>query len=183
MVKLFSFSVLLILTLSFSALSQSVNKGSDSEIRSVLSTEKTVWDKNAPLIVKFSIENLSESAINISSSINFTLADKTADSRIGRDGVSAPVSLTKTYDEKVNDCQNDLTKERFTKNGGILPVARDFFLAKGEKKEFSFDLSKICWNRLISSVYPNQNLFTVIKSGKYKISFGKSNEIEIEIIK
>jgi hypothetical protein len=179
MIKLFSVPAFLILMLTGVAFSQPADKSEAQKIKMTLEAEKNIWGKNSPSMVRITIENPSESAVTFTSSVLLMLVAKTPDGRIDRDSFSAPLSLTKAYAEKTDVCQNDLTAERVV-NGSILGPG-SIVLAKGEVRELSFDLAKLCWNRLISSVYPNQNLFPLVKAGKYQLSFGKSNKVEIEV--
>jgi hypothetical protein len=188
MVKSIIFSALLFFSLSCSAVSpdgemvnnipnvknnkvQSVTNSKPSEVKLTLSTEKKVWNKTEPLIVKFSFENLSEDSVKLSAGIGFLLTDITSDSKTRGIDFISPVSLTKVYDEKINGCQDDLTPDRFNETGGIISSKQTLNLEKGEKKEFSFDLNKICWNEMRSSVYANQNLSSLVKPGKYALYF------------
>lgn len=182
MIKFLSVSFSLILIISNFAFSQSVGKKEDSG-KLTISTEKSVWTRNEPAAVKILIENPSDKATNVYANLNFVLSKVMSDGNLGN-GFNSPISLMKTYEENANSCQNDLTKERRTPTGGILTDFTTFTLEKGAKREFSFDLSKMCWKSIDSSIYANKNLFTLVKPGKYKlyISLQKdSNEIEIEI--
>jgi hypothetical protein len=207
--------VLISLALTFSAGAKVQNLEEVPNLRLTLSIENTTWTKYEPVLVKITIENLSGNKVELPSSISFNLDNRTfASERVTMDnGVFwSPVSLTKTYGKDVAGCQSDLVENRVevlkgTNIVSISPPKDSLMLTTGEKKEFSFDLTKTCWNHSISSVYPNSNLFSLVDttpaakhigSNKYRVYFDmefkagtvdgiprnkrpRSNEVEIVV--
>jgi hypothetical protein len=186
-----------------SALSQTVPKNEILDVKLTLSIEKTNWFKDEKAVVKIAIENLSSNVVTLPTGITYFLTDGaiSKDVTMRNKFFWSPVSLSKTYDDKVKTCQNDLNKER-VKGGSIYPSSETIILKAGEKKEYNFNLVGMCWNHLISSIYPDKNIFTLAKCGKFKLysemSFSngfiemsgmkiplsksiKSNEIDVEI--
>lgn len=186
-----------------STFSQAIQKNVIPEVKLTISFEKKVWVKDEPAIVKIAIENLSGNVITLPAGITYFLTDgaTSKDVTMRNKFFWSPVSFSKTYDDKVKPCQNDLNKEQ-VKRSGIYPSSETISIISGEKKEYSFNLVGMCWNHLISSIYPDKNIFTLAKLGKFKLysemSFSngfiemsgmkipltksiKSNEIDVEI--
>jgi hypothetical protein len=185
-------------------LSQTMPKNEIQEIKMTLSVEKNIWAKNEQaIVVKLSIENLSENTATLPAGVTYKLSDGTTTNAMTmRNEVFwSPVSFSKNYDNQSQTCQNDLKKEQI-KGGSIYPSSETINLKSGEKKEYSFNLVGMCWNHVMSSVYPNKSIFSLAKSGKFilysEISFSngsiemsgmkiplsksiKSNEIDVEI--
>lgn len=175
--KVIVFTFLVFSALTGFVFSQTKDESVLPNIRLRLSTEETLWETGKKAAVKIVVENLSEKAVSLPNGIHFTVTDGTQSAAVTmREKVFwSPVSLTKIY-EKINTCQNDLTKERVSTPGDkniiqISPSAQNFILKKGEKKEFSFNLAGTCWNHVLSSSYPYRNLFTLTGFGKFKVYF------------
>lgn len=164
---------------------QTTGKTGIPQAEFILSSESILWNVNRPATVKISIENVDKEHdyIILSSNINFYFTDVIQEAVNKKNAAFwSPVSLTKTYDADKNSCQDDLTEDRifYSKNGkrdGILPPKGEVRLMKNEKKEFTFNLNRMCWAHEISNVYPSQDLFSLIdnyppvKGKKYKVYF------------
>ncbi len=166
MIKLLSFSILLILISAQVVSFQTVVKNSVPNINLSIAAENNIWKKDETSIVRISIENLSEDAVKLPENINFLLTEVAFDGRIGKNNFSAPINLNKPYNEKTSICRSNFADIKAEKN------EMSFVLEKGETKEFTIDLSRMCWSRTISSAYPDKNLFEIVKSGKYTLSTG-----------
>ena len=178
-------------------------------LKLTLSAVKTAWRPGEPAPVRIRVENATGERFEIPSTVSFK-----ADNR-ANDGVMAtmshgvfwsPVSLTKSYGDGRNGCQDDLTPGRVETLQGkvrVIHPARDkIFLEKGEAKEFSFDLSATCWGHSIGAYHPSRNIFEVAErytKHSYRVYFQmqfpmrladpvapryhqlKSNEVEVTI--
>jgi len=172
----------------------------------------SVWKPTKPALTKVTVENIDTglTSINLPTSVYFHVSgfpSPTNAFATSNSDLWSPVSLIKNYDSSAKSCQDDLSAERVAKddkNGivSIMPSPTNLALRKGEKKEFEFDLTRTCWDRSISSIYPSQDLFAIARAGKYKVYFEmefligeknqdgmkipisehiRSNEIEIQI--
>jgi hypothetical protein len=189
MLKSIIFLIITISTLKSCTFSQIKEQDEIPNIRLSLSTEKNTWKHGEPALVKVEIENLSKNMTTLSTSIYFTINDyaRSKNSQTGANGPFwSPVSLTKHYDDKSDGCQNDLTKERVNNLGdtnltAISPPTKSFILQNGEKKEFDVNLAATCWNHILSSVYPNQDIFSLIDERSTKSQDPKTYKVYFEV--
>lgn len=114
------------------------------------------------------ISNQTNVTLSLSSRGDFWLIDTDAKSGTRLDAnFYAPVSFVKPYETDLKPCQDDLTPERVTtsRHGQVLsirPPKAVVVFAPGEGRTFRFDLTQVCWNHRISSVYPNRELFELL---------------------
>lgn len=177
--------ILLVLNCAGTSFAQTADKPFElPKLDLSLTVEKTLWKSSEPAVVKVIIENkeTSKDFLILPSDISFRLAEREIDDVTMSDAVFwSPVSLTKTYEAGRRGCQDNLTNDQVSYSNNskirvISPSADKSKLLKNEKKEFTFDLNKLCWGHAISSMYPSQPLFTMIdeyrsSTEKYKVYF------------
>lgn len=164
------FSLIILVSASY-VFSQGSRGSKIPNLRLSLSAKEPLWETGKKAVVKIAVENLSDEIITFPDSIYFRITDGTRSEAITtRERVFwSPARLTKTYEENKNGCEDDLGKELDTTIG--FPPPQNFILQKGEKKEFNFNLAGTCWNHVLSSTYPNKDLFALAVLGKYKVYF------------
>jgi hypothetical protein len=171
------------------------------KIKFVVAAEDSVWKRRGQAFVMVTLENLGDSRIEVPSRIDFHIENGSGN----QGSYYAPFSLLKSYSEVANGCQNNLSNSDVKRHGGVVgifPDKRVFVLEGKGKKVLRVDLSGICWALSISSVYPDENVFKIARTGRYTLHFEmeftsgkmnvqginlplvkhvKSNEVEIEI--
>jgi hypothetical protein len=153
----------------------------------MLEVENPTWRSSGPAVTTLTIQNndTKKEFLVLSPGIVFEFAERTIVGPSMRDAVFwSPVSLTKTYEGDKTGCQSDLTKDResYLKDSKIRvikPSTYEIKLLKSEKKEFIIDLNTTCWQHAISSIYPNQLLFSMI--GKYPPFSGKKYKLHYKM--
>lgn len=134
--------------------------------------------------VTISITNQTKVKLSLSTRADFRLIDKEAKSETRLDAnFYAPVNLLRNYESGVNRCQSDLSFDRVkTKHQGqlviISPQKATLLLAPGETRIFHFDLTQLCWNYTMSSIYPNLALFELLAD--YPTTKGKDLALSVE---
>jgi hypothetical protein len=180
----------LILALTFCAGSRTHEETAVPNLRLTLSSEKKIWARNKPALVKVTIENLSEGSVEIPPGIDFQIDGGGTRSAFGITRANpvfwSPVSLTKIYSRNAAGCQNDLTEDRVKTVQGtniveIHPAKGGLTLGRGEAKKFSFNLAGICWNHEILSDYPRIDLFTLIKEHSEEFKNPNTYKVYFEI--
>ena len=139
-------SVVLILLLFTSACATTnFSSVEDSQyLKCDLETKSSQWSKGSPAIVNLSIENTSSKPKKFMISSFF---------EIGEMQYWGPVKLSAVSEHLPANTHYELC------------------LKAEQKKMFEIDLSKIKWERSISSIWPHLNLFDLIAPGKYKLIF------------
>ncbi len=147
----------------------SINWGEPANgLRCSISVDKTIWANGEPVIVSVIVENISESKVGLKTIPAFTLNDM---------DYWCPVDI-------VSEDHN-------------LPAnARSIIsLEKGAQINSKIDISKLGWDRGISSIWPAHNLYSLVPVGKYKLRLNievvdgsepqwiHSKEFAIEIVK
>ncbi len=161
--------IILLLIFQTSCLAEEISWGKMAHgIRCSVSATNVTLKKGLPAPVTVIIENRTIEAKK------FTV---TAGFNMGRMEYWAPVKLGAVSEPLEAD-------EKF-----------ELFLDAGEEKKFQVDLAELQWGKSISSVWPYRSLFSMVKSGRYKLSFDiyfgdniipnwvRSNEIEVIIVK
>lgn len=176
---------IIILALALSIGAQIATERKIPNLRLMLAAEKTTWVAGQSALVRVKIENLTGHEVEVSSTIYFKLDNRksVAEGPTMANGVFwSPVSLTKIYDKDATGCQNDLTQARVevlkgTNIVSITPAKDTLLLRQDENKEFTFDLAGTCWNHSISSVYPNNNLFSLLR--EHTSRFTDTNKFKV----
>ena len=137
-------------------------------IRCSITAEETHWSNGEYAIVFITIENISEGKIDLKTIPAFNLNEMQ---------YWCPVNI-------VGEDHNLPANARST-----------ISLEKGDQINSKIDISKLGWDRGISSIWPSQNLYSLVPTGNYKLRLDievvdgnetqwiRSNEISIEINK
>jgi len=135
---------------------ESITQGSTSSwgepsngLRCSIDTTETRWSKGNPVLVSVTVENASGSKVDLRTIPAFTL------------------------NESQYWCPVDIRGEEHT-----LPAnARSIIsLEKGASMNTRIDISKLGWDRGISSIWPAQNLFSLVPPGRYSL------RLDIEVV-
>jgi hypothetical protein len=135
-------------------------------LRCSINVEKTRWSKGDSVLVSFIVENVSRSKVDLKTIPAFTL------------------------DETRYWCPIDIVGKDHT-----LPAnARSTIcLEKGTSINSTINISRLGWDRCISSVWPAQHLYSLVPPGQYKLRLDievidvdepkwiRSNEVEVFI--
>jgi hypothetical protein len=145
----------------------SINWGEPSNgLKCSIIAEKTFWANSEPVMVSVIVENISEGKVSLRTIPAFTL------------------------NEMQYWCPVDIVGEDHN-----LPAnARSIIsLEKGAQINSRIDISKLGWDRGISSIWPSQNLYSLVPTGKYKLRLNievvenvetqwiRSKEVAVEI--
>ena len=144
----------LILFLSYSPelQAQSQTKDVAGLIQCSIETETGTWSRESPLSVAVKIKNISKGPVDLVGIYTFQLTR--AD--------DPPM----TYWSPVNILDGRALKL----DAGKVPKGA-IHLEPHEIKPIDLDVTKLLWNRDISSVWPNQSLFEVVPKGNYDLIF------------
>lgn len=99
------------------------------------------------------IENLSDKDLELNTAFVITLS-KESDDKVERrrNSFSSPIRIMNHLSQKCSKC-------------------RDGKLVTGGKLEAEIDLTKLKWERSISAVWPDRELFEAVPGGSYKLYF------------
>jgi len=135
-------------------------------LRCSITTKTTHWHNGEPVIVSVKVENVSEGKVDLKTIPAFTL------------------------NEMQYWCPVNIVNE----DHGLSANARSTIsLEKGTQINSNIDISKLGWDRGISSIWPSQNLYSIVPIGKYKLRLDievvdgsesqwiRSNEVSVEI--
>jgi len=137
-------------------------------LRCSIALEETHWSRGDPVLVSVVIENISGSRVNLKTIPAFTL------------------------DETQYWCPVDIVGEDHT-----LPAnARSTIsLERGASINSRIDISRLGWDRGISSIWPARNLYSLVPLGRYRLCLDievvdgheseriRSNKVEVETTK
>jgi hypothetical protein len=135
-------------------------------LRCSIIVETAHWYNGDPAIVSVTIENVSEGKVDLKTIPAFTLNEMQYWCPVNIEGEdhSLPANARSTIS-----------------------------LEKGAQINSRVDISKLGWDRGISSIWPSQNLYSIVPTGKYKLRLDievvdgnetqwiRSNEISVEI--
>ena len=157
-----------------------------------IATDSTVLTRDKPALVTITIENISGAELELSSSCSIDLSSLSKEAQARKhqvigDSYWAPVNLA---DSTTNEIE--ITDEDKLKQGIVVGRARQVPIqfAKDETKTFTIDLTKVFWNASMSSAWPTEFLFKVVRKGTYALSVNKqqhkglnieSNPIEVSV--
>jgi hypothetical protein len=145
----------------------SINWGEPSNgIRCAIIVEKPFWANGEPVMVSVIIENISEGKVSLKTIPAFML------------------------NEMQYWCPVDIVGEDHRLPANARSVIS---LEKGAQINSRIDISKLGWDRGISSIWPSQDLYSLVPTGKYKLCLNievvesvetqwiRSKEVEVEI--
>ena len=142
----------LFLSYPFELHAQSKPKDVEGLIQSSIETETGTWSRQSPLSVAVKIKNISDGPVDLVGIYSFQLTSADAQPM----AYWGPVNILDGSPLKLDD--------------GKVPKGT-IHLEPHEIKAINFDVSKLLWNRNISSVWPNQSLFEVMPVGTYDLIF------------
>ena len=138
-------------------------------LRCSIIVETTHWSNGDPAIVSVTVENISEGKIDLRTVPAFTLNDM-------------------QYWCPVNIAGDDRDDHRLPANS-----RSNISLEKGAQIYSRIDISMLGWDQGISSIWPWENLYSIVPTGKYMLrldieivdgsepSWVRSNEVSLEI--
>jgi hypothetical protein len=148
------FVLFLAFPLSFNAQTQGREYVADF-IRCSIEIETETWSQGKPIFVVVQVKNISDKAVSVLGTYSFELTTVSDD--------VPPMA----YWSPVNILSGTPLKLR----AGKVPEGA-IHLEPGETKAMKFELTKLLWNKSISSVWPDQRLFEVVPKGNYDLIFG-----------
>lgn len=118
-------------------------------LRSSIDTEETAWSRGNPALVSVLLENVSGSKVDLRTipALRLNESEYWCPVDIEEEGQSLPANARSTIS-----------------------------LEKGASVNVRIDLSKVGWDRGISSVWPAQNLYALVPPGVYRL------RLDIEVI-
>lgn len=119
-----------------------------------LSVAGTQWGKGNATSVLLRVENLSGTPLRLSGATSFVLVKQHTQKGIEKE-------------RETFFCPVDLLKKTNRRSGSISFGNLEI----GQAMEVSLDLSSLKWKRIILSVPPTEDLFTVVPSGDYNLYF------------
>ena len=117
-----------------------------------IQTERGTWTRESPLSVAVKIKNVSARPVDLVGAYTFQLT-----------GADEPSTA---YWSPVNILDGTPLKL----DAGKVPKGV-IHLQPHETKAISLDVTKLFWNRTLSSVWPNERLFEIVPKGNYDLIF------------
>jgi hypothetical protein len=135
-------------------------------IRCSIATERTIWSNGEPAMISITVENISESKVDLKTIPAFTLNDMQ---------YWCPVDIAGDDHDLLANARSNISLE------------------KGSQINSMIDISKLKWDLGISSIWPSKDLYSIVPTGKYKLRLDievvdgsesqwiRSNEVSVEI--
>ena len=161
-------ATLILLVSAFAVSAQRTDSDPPAPFAITISTAKYDLVTGQSNVVALAIRNQTKAKLSLSARSDFHLIDRDAIGQTRRDvDFYAPLNLLKAYEAGSGRCQNDLSPERVrsTHKGQIVTIFPEKAIvpfAPGERRTYQFDLTKLCWNYSISSIYPDLDLFALL---------------------
>lgn len=162
-----------------------------AQVKTSIAIDAATLTPDKPVIVTVTIQNLSGAELEASSICSFDLRNLSKEvaarkHEVFGDRYWGPVNISTGTPQALTII--DPEKEKQGVIVGRVPE-NSLHFAKDETKTFKVDLTKLLWNPVMSSMWPDQPLFKVVSKGSYALSFVmskkginvKSNEIEVSI--
>jgi hypothetical protein len=131
---------------------QSKPKDVEGLIQSSIETETGTWSRQSPLSVTVKLKNISDEPVDLAGICSFQLTRADAQPM----AYWSPVNILDGSPLKLDE--------------GKVPEGT-IHLEPHEIKAINLDVSRLLWDRNISSVWPNQSLFEVMPKGIYDLIF------------
>lgn len=156
-----------------------------------ITSDSTILTRDKPALVTVTIENISGAELELSSSGSLHLASLSKESlarkhQVVGDSYWSPVNLADSTTTEIKITDEDKLKQGIVV-GRAAQVPIQF--SKDETKTFKIDLTKVFWNASMSSMWPTEFLFKVVRKGTYSLSVNmkhkgvnvESNPIEVSV--
>jgi hypothetical protein len=139
-------------------------KAANPNIRCTIRSESHDWNPSVPAVITGTIENLSDGPLDIA--VGPTLYLSPYPTTAQEDEYWAPVDVLK-------DSPLELDEHPMGAKGAgvaIKPLMLQLkFKNKGGAIDFRIDARHVLWDRVTSSVWPSQRLFSVVQPGAYEV--------------
>lgn len=135
-----------------------------ASIECAIEAESETWSRGGPILVAVKIRNISDKAVDLVGWYSFEL---TKDSDSPPTGYWSPVNILNGTPLKLE------TESEWLEKGivvGKVPQGA-IHLEPHETKEMKFDVTKLSWDKSISSIWPNHGLFVAVPKGDYDLIF------------
>ena len=182
-----------LILLAFQALAPAQQKPPDAPppIKTSITIDSTTLSKDKPVNVTISVENISGQDFDLTSSCSFDLKNLSKESltrkhEVVGDRYYGPVNLSTGKPKELTIIDREKQKQGITV--GRVPTESIHF-AKDETKTFKVDLAQLLWNDIMSSMWPNETFFKVVRKGAYALSlrcgnrgvYADSNAIDVSV--
>lgn len=160
-------------------------------IKSSITIDSTTLSKDKPVNVTITVENLSGQEFDLTSSCSFDLKSLskellTRKYEVVGDRYWGPVNISTGTRKELTIIDPQKQKQGITV--GRIPQESIHF-AKDETKTFKVDLAQLLWNDIMSSLWPNETFFKVVRKGAYALSlrcgdrgvYVDSNAIDVSV--
>jgi hypothetical protein len=154
----------------------------------VITLDKADWSSNKPANVSGAIDNISDHELELGILPSLELKTHRVSAALGtyraqEESYWAPADL---FEDKPLETDRDEIKKGVL---AISPKALHLKLPRNGTAKFTLDASKLKWARTVSSIWPDQPLFTVVPSGTYDLTLVietsayrfRSNHVKVEI--
>lgn len=163
-------AILILFLLTSACVATKFSSTEDTQyLKCYLEASSGQWLKGSPAIVNVSIENTSTDSKKFMVSSFFEIYEIT-DFEVGK---MMDFEIDKFLNFEKYKMMGYWGPVRLSAVSEHLPANTHYklFLKPGQKRTFEVDLSKIKWEAEISSWWPHQDLFDLVSSGNYKLSF------------
>lgn len=146
-------------------------------IKTSITIDSTTLSKDKPVNVTITVENISGQEFDLNSSCSFDLKNLSKESLTRKyevigDRYWGPVNISTGTRKELTIIDPEKQKQGITV--GRVPQESIHF-AKDETKTFKVDLAQLLWNPVMSSIFPNETLFKVVRKGEYALSLSCGN--------
>ena len=147
-------------------------------VKTSIAIDSTQLKRDKPALVTVTIENISGTELELSSSASFDLVNLSKESRTRKyevvgDRYWGPVNLSTGTPTRLDIIDPEKEKQGITV--GRVPQVPIHF-AKDETKTFKVELTKLFWSDAMHSSWPDQELFKVVQKGSYSLSLHLRNK-------
>lgn len=194
----------LLMSASFTAVNgQKAKRGKTAALPIAVRIEREAdfWDKEQPANVKVTLTNKSSRVVALPSLASFhlqaQLPPETSENRREYERFWGPIDWHINYDNPnpknlvhynpscvESHFYTKMVEKKDPQTGRVISQSYldelpPTHLNPKQKLDFKFDLAKICWQRGISSNWPNQNLFATAPGGNYVLYFSLTDNDSI----
>ena len=168
-----------LILLAFQALAFAQQKPAEAPppIKTSITIDSTTLSKDKPVNVTITVENLSGREFDLTSSCSFDLKNLSKESltrkhEVVGDRYYGPVNISTGTPKELTII--DPVKQKQGITVGRVPHESIHF-AKDETKTFKVDLAQLLWNPIMSTIWPNETFFKVVRKGAYALSLRCGN--------